>query len=68
MSKQTKTVPKFPTEGQERAFWEKNDSADHQNWAKAKRVVLPNLKPTRKKHFATRQCRMTTEVLHGERK
>jgi len=48
MSKQTKTVPKFATEEQERAFWEKNDSADYQDWTKAKRVVLPNLKPTTK--------------------
>jgi predicted DNA binding CopG/RHH family protein len=48
MSKQTKTVPKFTTEAEERAFWEKNDSADYQDWSKAKRVVLPNLKPTTK--------------------
>ena len=48
MSKQTKTVPKFTTEAQERAFWENNDSADYQDWTKAKRVVLPNLKPTTK--------------------
>ena len=48
MSKQTKTVPKFTAEAQERAFWEKNDSADYQDWTKAKRVVLPNLKPTTK--------------------
>lgn len=48
MSKQTKTVPKFTTEAEERAFWEKNDSADYQDWTKAKRVVLPNLKPTTK--------------------
>jgi predicted DNA binding CopG/RHH family protein len=48
MSKQTKTVPKFSTEAEERAFWEKNDSADYQDWTKAKRAVLPNLKPTTK--------------------
>jgi predicted DNA binding CopG/RHH family protein len=48
MRKQPKTVPKFTTEAQERAFWEKNDSADYQDWTKAKRVVLPNLKPTTK--------------------
>ena len=48
MSKQTKTVPKFTTEAVERAFWEKNDSADYQDWTNAKRVVLPNLKPTTK--------------------
>lgn len=48
MRKQTRTVPKFATEAEERAFWEKNDSADFQDWTKAKRVVLPNLKPTTK--------------------
>ncbi len=48
MSKQTKTVPKFTTEAEERAFWEKNDSVDYQDWTKATRVVLPNLKPTTK--------------------
>jgi predicted DNA binding CopG/RHH family protein len=48
MSKQTKAVPNFATEAEERAFWEKNDSADYQDWTKAKRVVLPNLKPTTK--------------------
>ena len=48
MSKQTKTVPKFTTEAEERAFWEKNDSVDFQDLTKAKRVALPNLKPTTK--------------------
>lgn len=48
MSKQTRTVPEFATEAEERAFWEKNDSADYQDWTKARRVVLPNLKPTTK--------------------
>ncbi len=48
MSKQLKPVPEFTSEAQERAFWEKNDSADYQDWASAKRVVLPNLKPTTK--------------------
>ena len=48
MSKQLKTVPKFSTEAEERAFWEKHDSADYVDWTKAKRVALPNLKPTTK--------------------
>ena len=48
MSKQTKVVPKFSTEAEERAFWEKNDSADYQDWRRAKRTTLPNLKPTTK--------------------
>jgi CopG antitoxin of type II toxin-antitoxin system len=30
----------------ERTFWEENDSADHVDWSKAKRVRLPNLKPS----------------------
>ena len=48
MSKQLKSVPKFANEAEERAFWEKQDSADYMDWTKAKRVVLPNLKPTTK--------------------
>jgi len=48
MSKQLKAVPKFTSEAEERAFWEKHDSADYVDWTKAQRVVLPNLKPTTK--------------------
>jgi predicted DNA binding CopG/RHH family protein len=40
---QTKT---FKPEAQERAFWEKTDSADYLDWSKAKQVRLPNLKPS----------------------
>ena len=46
MSKQPKTIPTFSSEGQERAFWETHDSTNHLDWTKAKKVVLPNLKPT----------------------
>ena len=38
----------FANEAEERAFWEANDSADYVDWTKAKRAVLPNLKPTTK--------------------
>ena len=48
MSKPTKPVPKFSSEAQERAFWESNDSSAHVDWTKAKKVSLPNLKPTTK--------------------
>lgn len=48
MKKQLKTIPKFANEAQERAFWEANDSTDHLDWSKAKKVTLPNLKPTTK--------------------
>ena len=48
MSKPTKPVPKFSSEALERTFWESNDSSVHVDWTKAKKVNLPNLKPTTK--------------------
>jgi predicted DNA binding CopG/RHH family protein len=48
MNKPLKQIPKFASEAKERAFWEKHDSADYVDWTKAKRTVLPNLKPTTK--------------------
>ena len=46
MSKPTKPIPTFETEAQERAWWETHDSTDHLDWTKARRAILPNLKPT----------------------
>ena len=46
--KMTKARPKFQSEDEEREFWAKADSTDHVDWDKARRVVLPNLKPSRK--------------------
>lgn len=48
MSKPTKTIPRFKSEAEERAFWESQDSTAYVDWSKAKRAVLPNLKPTTK--------------------
>ena len=48
MNKPLKKIPKFASEAEERAFWEANDSADYVDWTKAKRAVLPNLKPATK--------------------
>lgn len=48
MNKQTKPIPKFADEAQERAFWETHDSTEYLDWSKAKKVTLPNLKPTTK--------------------
>lgn len=48
MSKPAKTIPQFASEAEERAFWEKHDSADYLDWSKAQRAVLPNLKPSTK--------------------
>ena len=44
-----KQIPKFASEDEEREFWGKTDSTDYVNWDSAKRVVLPNLKPSQKK-------------------
>ncbi len=41
-------VPKFRTEAKEREFWAKEDSTKYVDWAKAKRGVLPQLKPSLK--------------------
>ncbi len=50
MSKPTKPLPKFKNEAEERAFWEAKDrdSTDYLDWSRARRSVLPNLKPSTK--------------------
>lgn len=48
MSKPIKMIPKFASEAEEQAFWEKRDSTEYLDWSKAQRAVLPNLKPTTK--------------------
>jgi predicted DNA binding CopG/RHH family protein len=46
MSKRTKAIPKFASEAAEKAFWEKSDSTNYLDWAKAKPATFPNLKPS----------------------
>lgn len=46
MSKPTKAIPRFANEAEERVFWESQDSSAYVDWSKAKRAVIPNLKPT----------------------
>ena len=46
MNKHLKPIPTFATEMEERQFWETHDSGEYVDWSKAKRAVLPNLKPT----------------------
>lgn len=48
MGKQPRAVPKFANEAEERAFWETHDSTEYLDWSKAKKVALPNLKPSTK--------------------
>ncbi len=44
----TKRIPKFKSEDEERKFWATHDSTEYVDWKKAKRVVLPELKPSLK--------------------
>lgn len=48
MGKPLKAVPKFASEAEERAFWESHDTTEYLDWSKARKAVLPNLKPTTK--------------------
>ena len=43
-----KTIPKFNTEAEERAFWESHDSSEYVDLNKACSVSMPNLKPSTK--------------------
>lgn len=45
-SKKPKPVPRPRSEAAERAFWQAHDSADYVDWRQARRVRLPNLKPS----------------------
>ncbi len=47
-TKKEKTRPEFRSEDEEREFWANSDSTDYVDWADARRVVLPNLKPSPK--------------------
>ncbi len=42
----TKKLPKFKGEDKEREFWSSHDSTEFLNWDKAKKITLPNLKPS----------------------
>jgi predicted DNA binding CopG/RHH family protein len=46
MKNKLKAANVFKSVGEERAFWEENDSAGHVDWSKAESVRLPNLKPS----------------------
>jgi len=43
-----KKIPKFRSEDKEREFWADHDSTEFVDWKKAKRVLLPFLKPSLK--------------------
>ncbi len=41
-----KKIPKFKSENKEREFWADADSLKFIDWKKAKKIVLPDLKPS----------------------
>ena len=41
-----KNIPNFENEEKEREFWAEADSSEYIDWKKAKKIVLPNLKPS----------------------
>ncbi|MDD5675009.1 MAG: BrnA antitoxin family protein [Chitinivibrionales bacterium] len=49
MKKHLKKIPHFNTEDAEREFWAKADTSEYFDFSKAKRVTLPNLKPSTEK-------------------
>jgi predicted DNA binding CopG/RHH family protein len=46
MNTKLKSIPKFRNEAEERRFWETHDSSNYVDWSNARRVRLPNLKPS----------------------
>jgi predicted DNA binding CopG/RHH family protein len=48
MTKPTKPIPKFASEAQECAYWQTHTSTGHFDWSNARKVTLPNLKPSTK--------------------
>jgi predicted DNA binding CopG/RHH family protein len=46
MRPKLKPIPSFPSEAEERRFWESHDSSSHVDWSKAERVSMPNLRPS----------------------
>jgi predicted DNA binding CopG/RHH family protein len=39
-------LPRFRSEEEEREFWEEHDSVEYVDWSRARKMVLPNLKPS----------------------
>ena len=52
-------IPKLDSEDREREFWAKTASTDYVDWDSARKVVLPELKPSQK----TISLRLTAMML-----
>lgn len=59
MSKKLKPIPEFRNENEERDFWATHDSTDYVDWSKARHVIFPNLKLTKRPI----SLRVTTSLL-----
>ena len=46
MQPMKKTIPKFKTEAEERAFWAREDSTKYIDWSQGKRTKFVHLKPS----------------------
>ena len=44
--KKIKKIPEFKNEDKERDFWSTHDSTEFVDWKSAKRILMPNLKPS----------------------
>jgi predicted DNA binding CopG/RHH family protein len=44
--KALKKIPTFKDEDAEREFWSKADSTEYLDWSNARRITLPNLRPS----------------------
>lgn len=47
-AKALKPIPKFKSEDKEREFWAKADTSEYFDWSKARHVMFPNLKLTKR--------------------
>lgn len=43
-----KRIPTFKTEEDEREFWASHDSTEYVDWKRARKVIMPGLKPSLK--------------------
>ena len=59
MPRARKSIPKFKSETEERAFWDTHDTADYLDWSRAEVLSFPNLKPS----TATISLRLPAQLL-----
>ena len=46
MARALRPVPRFPSEAEERRFWETHDSTEYVDWGSSVDASFPNLKPS----------------------